>query len=87
VLDEPNSNLDNEGDEALTAAILGVRARGGIAIVIAHRPSALAAVDRVLVMHEGKQQAFGPKDEVLRAVIRPSPAPLTVVATGGSAAS
>jgi ABC-type protease/lipase transport system fused ATPase/permease subunit len=42
---------------------------------------------RVLVMHEGKQQSFGPKDEVLRAVIRPSPAPLTVVAAGGSAAS
>jgi ATP-binding cassette, subfamily C, type I secretion system permease/ATPase len=87
VLDEPNSNLDNEGDEALTAAILGVRARGGIAIVIAHRPSALAAVDRVLVLHEGKQQAFGPKEEVLRAIVRPSPTPLTVVAASGNAAS
>ena len=46
VLDEPNSNLDAEGEEALTKAILGVRARGGIVIVVAHRPSALAAVDQ-----------------------------------------
>src|SRR5262249_12418262 len=50
VLDEPSSNLDAEGEAALTQAILSVRARGGIAIVIAHRPSALAAVDHVLVM-------------------------------------
>ena len=50
VLDEPNSNLDGEGDEALTRAILSVRARGGIVIVIAHRPSALAGVDLIMVM-------------------------------------
>jgi ATP-binding cassette, subfamily C, bacterial PrsD len=65
VLDEPNSNLDAEGEEALTQAILAVRARGGIAIVIAHRPSALAGVDLVLVMAQGKAQMFGPKEEVL----------------------
>ena len=65
VLDEPNSNLDAEGEQALTQAILGVRARGGIVIVVAHRPSALAGVDQVLVMAEGRVQAFGPKDEVL----------------------
>ncbi|BBI60884.1 hypothetical protein HSBAA_21900 [Vreelandella sulfidaeris] len=47
VLDEPNSNLDAEGEAALTAAIEGVRQRGGIAVVAAHRPSALAAVDLV----------------------------------------
>ncbi|MGA9202676.1 MAG: type I secretion system permease/ATPase, partial [Pseudolabrys sp.] len=82
VLDEPNSNLDAEGEQALTEAVLGVRARGGIAIVIAHRPSALAGVDHVLVMAEGKAQAFGPKDEVLKsspagpAVIR---APATAI--------
>ncbi|WP_085781396.1 type I secretion system permease/ATPase [Rhizobium sp. NXC14] len=65
VLDEPNSNLDADGEAALTKAISGVRARGGIAIVIAHRPSALVAVDKVLVMGNGQMQAFGPKDEVL----------------------
>jgi PrtD family type I secretion system ABC transporter len=49
VLDEPNSNLDAEGEEALRLAIIGVRLRGGIAIIIAHHPSALAAVDTILL--------------------------------------
>jgi ATP-binding cassette subfamily C protein len=66
VLDEPNSNVDREGDEALTKAILGVRARGGIVVVVCHRPSALAGVDQVLVMLAGRQQAFGPKEQVLQ---------------------
>jgi ATP-binding cassette subfamily C protein len=81
VLDEPNSNLDAEGEEALTKAILGVRARGGIVIIVAHRPSALAAVDKVLVMNEGRMQAFGPKDEILAKLRRPAgpPVPLTAV--------
>ncbi|WP_375462644.1 type I secretion system permease/ATPase [uncultured Methylobacterium sp.] len=73
VLDEPNANLDNEGENALTQAILGVRARGGICIVVAHRPSALAAVDLVLMMADGRVQAFGPKDEVFKRVLRPAP--------------
>jgi ATP-binding cassette subfamily C protein len=85
VLDEPNSNLDTEGDQALTRAILGVRERGGIVIVIAHRQSALAAVDQVLVLVQGRQQALGPKDDVLRAVLRPTP--LTLVPTGQAEAS
>lgn len=78
VLDEPNSSLDHDGDEALTGAILGVRARGGIAVVIAHRPSALAGVDQLLVMQAGRQQAFGPKDAILREMMKaaaPAPAP------------
>ncbi|EIM24800.1 type I secretion system permease/ATPase [Microvirga lotononidis] len=74
VLDEPNSNLDNEGEQALTAAIMSIRARGGVVIVIAHRPSALAGVDMVLVMGEGHVQTFGHKDEVLSKVLRPVPA-------------
>ena len=87
VLDEPNSNLDSDGEKALTAAILGVRSRGGIAVVIAHRPSAIAAVDYVLVLGDGRQQAFGPKDEVLRAVTRSAVAPLKVVGEPNVAAS
>jgi ATP-binding cassette subfamily C protein len=90
VLDEPNSNLDSEGDEALTQAILGVRARGGIAIVIAHRPSVLAGVDLVMLMVQGKAQAFGPKEEVLAKMMRrptPSATPLKVVTEPGGAAS
>jgi ATP-binding cassette subfamily C protein len=70
VLDEPNSNLDAEGEDALTQAILGIRARGGIVVVIAHRPSALAGVDLVLVMGDGRVQSFGNKDEVLGKVLR-----------------
>jgi PrtD family type I secretion system ABC transporter len=83
VLDEPNSNLDGEGEQALTAAILGVRSRGGIVVVVAHRASALAAVDQVLMLNQGRQQAFGQRDEVLRAVTRAAPVPLTVVGGAG----
>jgi ATP-binding cassette subfamily C protein len=71
VLDEPNSNLDGEGEQALVNAISAVRARGGIAVVIAHRPSAHATVDQMLVMAEGEAKAFGAKDEVLRPLMRP----------------
>lgn len=73
VLDEPNSNLDAEGELALTLAIQSVRDRGGIAVVIAHRPSALASLDQVLVLAGGRVQAFGPKNEVLGKVLRPAP--------------
>ncbi|KQV70345.1 type I secretion system permease/ATPase [Rhizobium sp. Root1220] len=66
IMDEPNSNLDGEGESALTQTIKAIRERGGIAVVIAHRPSALAAVDLVAVIQNGKMVAFGPKDEILR---------------------
>lgn len=79
ILDEPNSNLDAEGEAALTIAIQGVRARGGIAIVVAHRPSALASLDQVLVMANGRIQAFGPKNEILNKITRPAGVPLKVV--------
>lgn len=83
VLDEPNSNLDGDGEEALTRAMMGVRERGGIVVVVAHRPSALAAVDLVLALVGGRQQAFGPKEEVLSKVLQ-SP-PLKVVSKPGIA--
>jgi PrtD family type I secretion system ABC transporter len=87
VLDEPNSNLDAEGDEALTRAIFAVRARGGIVVVVAHRPSAIAAVDLLMVMKSGRQQAFGPKDVIMGKLLQPpaQPGPLKVVpeAAGG----
>lgn len=75
VLDEPNSNLDTDGDVALAGAILAVRRRGGIAIVVAHRPSALVNIDQVLVLSNGMLHAFGPREEVLANVIRPFPNP------------
>ena len=85
VLDEPNSNLDADGDAALQAAIEGAKARGAIVVIIAHRPSALAACDKVLVLANGVQQAFGARDEVVRAFtprVRP-PAGAPVRAVGG----
>jgi len=74
VLDEPNANLDAEGEAAVVRAIAAVRERGGIAIVVAHRPSAISVVDQVLVMEGGRQKAFGPRDEVLGQVLKPAPA-------------
>ncbi|WP_417668688.1 type I secretion system permease/ATPase [Roseibium sp.] len=71
VLDEPNSNLDSEGEAALTAAIKTMRERGSIVVVIAHRPSAIATVDKILCLQEGRVAAFGPKDEVLKKVVAP----------------
>jgi ATP-binding cassette subfamily C protein len=65
VLDEPNSNLDMEGEVALAKAIRGVCDRGGIVVVIAHRPSVLGAVDLVLALVNGQMRAFGKRDEVL----------------------
>lgn len=79
VLDEPTSNVDSEGEDALTEAILSVRRRGGIVVVIAHRPKALEGVNQVLVIGEGRVQSFGPKEEVLGKVLRPA-TPLKVVA-------
>ncbi len=86
VLDEPNSNLDAEGDEALTRAILGLRARGAIVVVVAHRPSAIAGVDYILIMGKGRQQQFGPKEEILTRVMAQSPPPraLKVAEPGGA---
>ena len=54
VLDEPNANLDAEGERALLAALKGIKARGGIAILIAHRNSVIAAADRVVVLEAGR---------------------------------
>src|SRR6202011_3627624 len=72
-LGERNSTLDAEGAAALTQAILSIRQRRGIAIVVAHRPSALEGCDLVLAMTNGAVAAFGQKEEGLRKVLRPTP--------------
>jgi ATP-binding cassette subfamily C protein len=84
VLDEPNSNLDAEGDEALTRAILGVRQRKGIVVVVAHRPSAIAGLDSILVMNQGRQVDFGHKEETLAKLVNRS-TPLKAVPQSASA--
>ena len=73
VLDEPNSNLDIKGDEALAKAILHLRNAGNTVIVMAHRPSAIEAVNKVMVLRDGAVVEFGEKDEVLRKATRPKP--------------
>lgn len=71
VLDEPNSNLDPEGDAALTSAISSLREQGSTLVVMAHRPSAIAAVNYVLMLQDGTQMEFGSKEEVLRKFAKP----------------
>lgn len=71
VLDEPNSNLDASGDEALAAAITHLREKGSTVVVMAHRPSAISAVNKVLVLQEGQVSQFGDKAEVLKRATRP----------------
>ncbi|MEZ5840752.1 MAG: type I secretion system permease/ATPase [Hyphomicrobiales bacterium] len=68
VLDEPNSNLDADGDEALARAILTLREKGAVVVVMAHRPSAIAAVDKILMLKDGRMVDFGPKQEVIARV-------------------
>ncbi len=83
VLDEPNASLDESGHAALTQALRGCKARGATVILMTHLPSALAAADKVLVMREGSQQAFGPRDKVLEALQRArTAAPSTPPASG-----
>lgn len=69
VLDEPNSNLDAEGEAALTQSLQDLRSNGCIVVVIAHRPSAISAVDTLLFLKDGQVGAIGPKDEVLAKVL------------------
>ncbi len=68
VLDEPNSNLDADGEAALSAAIQSIKQRRGIVVLVAHRSSAIANVDLVAVIEAGKLRAFGPKDDILRSL-------------------
>jgi len=68
VLDEPNSSLDEAGDTALAQMIAERKALGTTFVVITHRTSILGVVDKILVLRDGQQQAFGPRDEVLQAL-------------------
>lgn len=70
VLDEPNSNLDAEGQWALTEAIRVQKAEGRAVIIMAHRPAAIARCDRLMILEGGRVRAIGPRDEILRADIR-----------------
>jgi ATP-binding cassette subfamily C protein len=84
-LDEPSSNLDNEGEQALQQAIRELKRRGSIVVLVAHRPSSLAECDKVMFISAGKQQLFGPRDEVLAKVLAPA-APVPVPQPAAAAA-
>lgn len=76
VLDEPNSNLDGAGEGALAQAMSGLRADGVTSIVVTHRPSLIAHVDKILVLDAGRVQQFGPAGEVLKSMQRQAQAML-----------
>lgn len=81
VLDEPNSSLDEAGERALLQTLLIQKARGATQVIITHRPNVLSAVDRILVLRDGKMQLFGPRDDVLAALSgKAKPAPAAVPA-------
>ena len=82
VLDEPNANLDGEGEVALQNALRGLKARGAIVVIISHRPTVLEQCDKVLVLGNGAQQAFGPHD----AIVRKPPVRLPRAAVAGNVA-
>ena len=88
VLDEPNSSLDEEGDAALARAIQDSKARGTTFVIMTHRTSVLGVVDKMLVLRDGIQQAFGARDEVLAALQKaqqPQPQPQPQQPPGGAA--
>jgi ATP-binding cassette subfamily C exporter for protease/lipase len=68
ILDEPNSNLDAEGDALLTQLILNEKKSGSTIIIVTHRPSVLEAVDKIIILNEGVQQAFGSKEEIFESI-------------------
>jgi len=69
VLDEPNSNLDNEGSDAVNTAIRSFKKEGKSVIIVAHRPAAIKECDMLLMLEGGSVRSFGPKDDVLREVV------------------
>ncbi|MGB0969056.1 MAG: ATP-binding cassette domain-containing protein, partial [Halocynthiibacter sp.] len=70
ILDEPNSNLDNEGSQAVNRAIKTLKSEGRAVMIMAHRPAAIQECDMLLMMENGQARAFGPKDEVLKSVLQ-----------------
>ena len=75
VLDEPNSNLDTLGEQALVQALAAAKAKGITLVVITHRPSILKTADKMLVLREGAVEQYGPRDEIMAKMTQPTPLP------------
>lgn len=75
VLDEPNSNLDDVGEQALVRALQALKISGCTVVLVTHRPGILAVADRLLILRDGRVQADGPRDAVLAALRAAPPAP------------
>ena len=83
VLDEPNSNLDAAGEDALVACLRGLKAAGVTVVIVSHKPSLLAGVDKLAVLREGRLELFGPTAEVMRQLSKPAGPPLQAVKDEG----
>jgi ABC-type protease/lipase transport system fused ATPase/permease subunit len=70
VLDEPNANLDTEGEQALLRTLSVLKAEGVTVVLVAHRPSLIAGLDKLLVLREGVVDAFGPREEIMPKMVR-----------------
>ncbi|MBL8448899.1 MAG: ATP-binding cassette domain-containing protein, partial [Dechloromonas sp.] len=75
VLDEPNANLDADGDQALLASLDRLKQAGVTAVMVCHKPSLLARADRLLILKEGAVAAFGPREEILAKLAPVTPMP------------
>ncbi|MBX9684979.1 MAG: type I secretion system permease/ATPase [Hyphomicrobium sp.] len=82
VLDEPNSNLDDAGETALSQTLAQLRAEAITVVIVSHRPQCLKAVDNILVLSNGQQAAFAPRDKILTPVPRPAQQPVYANASG-----
>ncbi|MBL8554815.1 MAG: type I secretion system permease/ATPase [Phenylobacterium sp.] len=70
VLDEPNANLDAEGEDALMRAIDAMKANGATVVIISHKPGVFRAADKMLVMRDGRVELFGPRDQVMARLVK-----------------
>jgi ABC-type protease/lipase transport system fused ATPase/permease subunit len=92
VLDEPNANLDAEGEDALAAAIARLKQQGTTVVLVSHRPALMQHVDRLAVLRDGALEAIGPREQVLarlaHATVQPlrRPAPANTFAPQGATA-
>jgi PrtD family type I secretion system ABC transporter len=75
VLDEPNANLDAEGEEALMRAIDAMKANGATVVIISHKPGVFRAADKMLVLRDGRVELFGPRDQVMSRLVKPAQPP------------